>query len=111
MPHQSLRKCTYPGCNALVTRGRCARHAAVMVRDPDVKRLYNSQRWLRMRVNQLASNPWCARCLEQGIHTPATEVHHQERHRGDERLFYTGQLQSLCKACHASETAQEVGWH
>lgn len=113
MPSQSLHECTYPGCHQLV-RGsaRCAKHSAKTVeRDPVVKKLYNSAQWKSIRVRQLAEHPWCAHCLVKGLHVPATEVHHLERHKGNPVLFYAGPFESLCKPCHSAETAREVGWH
>ena len=49
--------------------------------------------------------------MRQNIYKPAREVHHLERHEGDAEKFFSGQLESLCKPCHSSITAQEVGWH
>lgn len=110
MPYQSLRKCTYPGCNELVRSGRCAVHSSKRIyRDPAVKRLYNNPQWQVLRANQLAKSPWCAACLMQGYHVFATEVDHIQSHGGDPVLFFDeNNLQSLCKPHHSSKTAQEV---
>lgn len=113
MPHASLRKCTQPGCNVLVKSGRCAAHSTKrIVRDPDVKKLYNDQRWQVMRVAQLSDEPWCADCLEDGgAHVFATDVDHIEPHHGDPELFFDPEnLQSLCRSHHSAKTAKEV-WH
>jgi 5-methylcytosine-specific restriction protein A len=113
MPSQSLRPCTYPGCNVLVKSGRCAKHQAADVqRDPDVKKLYNDPRWQVMRVAQLSEQPWCADCLsEDEKHVYATDVDHIQPHRGDPELFFDpGNVQSLCHVHHSRKTAQEV-WH
>ncbi len=113
MPYQSLRKCTYPGCNVLVHSGRCAAHSTgkQVERDPDVKRLYNSPQWRAMRAAQLAREPWCADCLADNRHVVATEVDHKQSHHGDPDLFFDEtNLQSLCKSHHSSKTAKEV-WH
>jgi len=110
MPFASLRKCTYPGCNVLVKSGRCAAHSTKrIVRDPAVKRLYNSPQWQSLRAAQLAKEPWCADCLKQDHHVFATEVDHITAHNGDPQLFFDGiNLQSLCKSHHSSKTAGEV---
>ena len=112
MPYQSLRKCTYPGCNVLVKSGRCVAHARARDRvthDPDSKKLYNSPQWQALRAAQLAKDPWCADCLKRGEHMPATEVDHIVPHRGDPQLFFDEKnLQSLCKPDHSSKTANEV---
>ena len=112
MPYASLRKCTYPGCNVLVKGGRCVAHPSKrVVRDPDIKKLYNDPRWKRMREAQLVKDPWCAECLNRGEHTLATEVDHIVPHDGDPQLFFDEtNLQSLCKPDHSSKTAKEV-WH
>lgn len=112
MPYQSKRKCTYPGCNTLVQSGRCDEHVSKpVVRDPRVKRLYNSRQWQAIRAAQLASSPWCVDCLADGYHVAATEVDHIQPHNGNPDLFFDGtNLQSLCKTHHSSKTATEV-WH
>ena len=112
MPYQSLRECTYPGCNVLVGSGRCVAHSAKCVeRDPDVKRLYSSPQWRAIRATQLAKEPWCAECLKRGEYVFAAEVDHIEPHKGDPELFFDeNNLQSLCKPDHSRKTAKEV-WH
>jgi 5-methylcytosine-specific restriction enzyme A len=111
MPSRSLRPCSHPGCTTLVASGRCAKHT---IKDanhiPERQRLYD-RKWRRIRAAHLSSQPWCERCLVEGIYTPATDVHHLERHEGDPEKFYNGILESLCKTHHSSETAKEVGWH
>lgn len=42
-----------------------------------------------------------------GHTTPATVAHHLVPHRGDETLFFTSPLQSLCKACHDKHGAEQ----
>jgi len=110
MPSAALRPCTYPGCSALVSRGRCPRHTQDYTRPPEVSRLYNSARWRALRVRQLAAHPWCAICLVAQRYTPATDVDHIERHGGDPVKFFAGPFQSLCAACHSRKTSLEVGF-
>ena len=111
MPKAALKPCKYPGCPELVASGYCERHkkerGGAVVRDPNRQRLYG-RRWQKMRVKQLKNQPWCEICLENGVHTLATQVHHVERHEGDEHMFYNSPLQSLCISCHSKETAKEV---
>ncbi len=111
MPHRTLKPCSYPGCHNLVQSGRCADHrqAEVTYHDPQRQRLYNTVRWQRIRVAQLARQPFCEECLRANIYTPAMDVDHVERHAGDPILFYSGRLQSLCHACHSRKTASEMG--
>ena len=110
MPSSAHHPCTKPGCTTLVKAGRCSVHARerAFVRDPNVKRLYNSKRWQRIRANQLAQYPYCVVCMREGHEIKATEVDHVRPHRGDERLFFAGPFQSMCKAHHSSKTQAEV---
>jgi hypothetical protein len=45
--------------------------------------------------------PLCAMCLTEGRTTAATVADHVTPHRGDPELFWHGDLQSLCAACHS----------
>jgi len=108
MPYSVQQRCSYPGCNELVRDGRCAAHPYADRHDSDTQSLYNSRRWKRMRRLQLEREPWCADCLARGYYTAATVVDHVIPHRGDETLFFTGKLQSLCKLHHDRKTAREV---
>ena len=109
MPYAALRPCTYPGCSELVQRGRCARHPYEDAHEHESQRLYNTRAWKRRRAAQLRKEPWCAECLRANVYTPATEADHVVPHRGDPVKFFTGKLQSMCKACHSGKTAKEVG--
>lgn len=110
-PMRSLRACAYPGCGELVRSGYCTSHRKVEVvtspRDPRVQRLYD-RTWQKRRNAQLAREPWCKDCMVNGIYTPATEVHHEHRHRGNRVVFNTSPLTSLCDSCHSKRTAVEV---
>ena len=61
---------------------------------------YWTSRWRRLRAAQLTAHPLCARCLAQGTVTPATVANHVIPHKGDEVLFWEGQLESSCKPHH-----------
>ena len=115
MPARPLRPCAWPGCVAVQVSAYCDAHERVFKRTQskyshkqEHQRLYD-RRWQRIRAAQLAAHPWCARCLREGRHTLATDVHHLERHEGDVAKFYNSPLESDCHACHSRETAQEVG--
>ena len=112
MPHAALKPCSYPGCPNLVTRGRCSEHqvsaTVPYVRDVVRHRLYDRD-WQKRRKAYLAEHPWCEDCLEQGIFTPAVDVHHVIRHEGNREKFLSSPLRSLCRACHSRKTMQEVG--
>ena len=113
MPSRALRPCAWPGCIAVQVSAYCDEHERKRARSAGAhvaehQRLYD-RRWQRIRAAQLAAYPWCARCLSEGIHTLATDVHHVERHLGDTAMFYGSPLQSLCHVCHSAVTASEIG--
>lgn len=64
---------------------------------------YGSRRWKARRLAQLQAEPLCAYCLRDGIATPARVADHKVPHRGNEELFWDGELQSLCKPHHDSD--------
>ena len=70
-------------------------------------RLYGTWRWQKIRAAQLAGEPLCRMCADQGRVTPASVADHVEPHKGDEDKFWNGKLQSLCKRCHDSDKQRE----
>lgn len=80
------------------------RHGA----DRYVHQLYNTQTWRHLREAHLMLHPTCCRCAQQGVTSPATEVHHITpiSSAGDnplamQQLAYDPQnLMSLCERCH-----------
>jgi len=64
---------------------------------------YKSARWRRRRAHQLLTHPLCVMCLHQGITKAATVADHIKPHKGDEYLFWCGELQSLCQSHHSSD--------
>lgn len=110
MPRAALKPCSYPGCIELVERGRCEQHRQPRpdaYRDPERQRLYG-RKWRARRRVWLTEHPWCETCMLAGHYTPATDVHHLERHEGNVETFNSSPLQSLCHACHSSVTLREV---
>jgi 5-methylcytosine-specific restriction endonuclease McrA len=65
--------------------------------------LYNTQRWRRRSRLQLQAHPMCAHCEAKGVTTIAALAHHVVAHDGDVRLFFFGELASLCHDCHLAE--------
>jgi 5-methylcytosine-specific restriction protein A len=61
--------------------------------------LYRTQAWLKKRQAQLAAEPLCRYCRQQGRLSAASVADHITPHKGDPTLFW-GELQSLCKPCH-----------
>lgn len=81
-----------------------------MSKDKDYRRLINSTRWLRLRRDMLTAHPLCQKCEEQGLITPATEVHHRRpveyglNYAEKYRLMYDADnLMALCHDCHVKE--------
>lgn len=64
-------------------------------------KLYRTKRWQQRRTKQLRSDPLCVMCKQLGKIVPASVADHITPHRGDEYLFWHGELQSLCAACHS----------
>jgi|Tabmets5t2r1_1033131.scaffolds.fasta_scaffold103300_2 5-methylcytosine-specific restriction endonuclease McrA len=94
--------CAEAGCQAEVTRGRCANHAAAADRSHRRRHrdIYATKRWALTRRRKLSQNPICERCEEE----LATEVHHAD---GYEEPYALSGLEALCSRCHGRETRQE----
>lgn len=69
--------------------------------------LYSTARWVKRRAYQLSIEPLCRKCSALGVVKPATVADHIIPHRGDEHLFWNGDLQSLCDHCHNSAKKAE----
>ena len=80
-----------------------------MAKDREYNRLIQSRRWRKLRAEHLRASPWCVRCLEEGVRTPATQVHHVRPVESvptcdRERVaFDSYNLMSLCAECHRAE--------
>ena len=78
-----------------------------MAKDKEYQRLIHTTRWLQLRRQVLTVHPICQDCEQQGIITPATEVHHvrpveeaighTERRQ---RMYDPHNLRALCHDCH-----------
>ncbi len=83
------------------------------------RRLYKLARWCGpngRRLQHLREHPLCERCLLKGILNDGSKTldgepqrnarrrylvaNHVKPHRGDERLFFEGELQTLCPDHH-----------
>lgn len=71
------------------------------------RKWYNSKHWRIKRRRQLDAEPLCRMCLQEDRIEPATVADHITPHREDERLFWSGPLQSLCATCHSSAKQRE----
>lgn len=63
---------------------------------------YGTSKWQRRRARQLKREPLCRFCAARGYTTQAKVADHVEPHKGDVKLFWEGELQSLCTNCHQS---------
>lgn len=73
----------------------------------NVSKLYNSQKWVKLRAAYILEHPLCEDCLENGIIKPVEEVHHiRPILTGKDELeqaylaYNADNLRSLCKECH-----------
>lgn len=73
----------------------------------EYRRLYRTAAWRGRRLAQLAVEPLCRMCQQQGRITAATVADHVRPHRGDPTAFYSGELQSLCGPCHSGAKQSE----
>ena len=71
------------------------------------KRWYSLARWERRRQALFAEHPLCIKCLAVEDVTEADTADHVIPHRGDPDLFWYGELQALCAACHSRDKQRE----
>ncbi|WP_043750772.1 HNH endonuclease [Methylobacterium nodulans] len=89
-------------------RARVSFHDARRTTDQPWRHWYWTARWRRIAQAQLRDHPLCAMCSTDERPVAATVCDHVVPHRGDEHLFWEGELQSLCKPCHdGTKQAQE----
>lgn len=72
------------------------------------RRWYSTGAWQARRADQLAREPNCRMHWErEGAIVPAKVADHVVPHRENPTLFWHGDLQSLCTACHSSVKQRE----
>ena len=71
------------------------------------RNLYKTSRWAAIRLEVLADQPLCVRCLAEGIFEPAVVVNHVERHAGDPVRFFAGPFEGLCAPHHDRDVQRE----
>ena len=69
-------------------------------------RWYGLQRWRNRADLQKKLFPLCEMCLKNNIVMAADAADHIVPHKGDQRLFWYGKLQSLCLPHHNSSKQQ-----
>lgn len=71
-----------------------------------ITKLYNSQRWQKLRNSYIMEHPLCERCLQYDKINYSTEVHHVKpistglSEIDMIELCYNGELMALCTQCH-----------
>lgn len=75
--------------------------------DAERRKVYNTERWRRLRAWKFACNPLCEMCLEDDKVVPAEDIHHivsfMSTDDPTQRNFLAydfDNLMSLCKQCH-----------
>jgi len=121
MAQGAKKICSKPGCSKLVAFGksRCDKHPyerrLVASRNdnhsrPPYHKLYDKQRWRKLRAAYIARHPLCEICFKLDQIKEARVVDHVEPHRGNEQLFYDNDnLMALCVPCHNRKTAAQDG--
>lgn len=67
---------------------------------------YGKTRWRNRAKYQMQQHPLCVMCLAKGQVVAATTADHVERHNGDPKKFWFGELQSLCTNHHSKSKQQ-----
>jgi 5-methylcytosine-specific restriction protein A len=103
-----LRPCATPKCNTLTPNGRCGSCARKRDRqrpNVDVRRLYHTARWRKLRALVLQEEPLCCDCMNENQVIASTDVDHEVPHRGDLELFWSrANLRGRCHECHSRKT-------
>ena len=70
------------------------------------QKIYNTDRWHKLRASKLMQSPLCEVCLSKGVITPAFHIHHidsfmnYEGMKRKEVAYNPGNLMSICEQCH-----------
>jgi 5-methylcytosine-specific restriction protein A len=84
------------------TKTEIARLYDRSTRNRESKAFYNSAPWLKCRQIKLSRDPYCEKCLEQDIYTPATIVHHLKPiTEFPELRLDIDNMESNCASCHS----------
>lgn len=75
--------------------------------DAERRKIYNTERWRRLRAWKFACNPLCEICLKDDKIVPAEDVHHIVSFMSTDDIakrnflaYDYDNLMSLCKQCH-----------
>ena len=70
------------------------------------QKIYNTDRWHKLRASKLMQSPLCEVCLSKGVITPAFHAHHidsfmnYEGMKRKEVAYNPDNLMSICEQCH-----------
>ena len=70
------------------------------------QKIYNTDRWHKLRASKLMQSPLCEVCLSKGVITPAFHIHHidsfmnYEGMKRKEVAYNPDNLMSICEQCH-----------
>lgn len=106
-PRNRLHSIQAQGSNLFMPRTQRSEQARAY------RQWYKTARWRKLRKNQLAKQPFCRMCTEDGRKTLATVADHIKPHRGIEALFFSPRnLQSLCTEHHdrAKQSEERLGY-
>lgn len=95
-----------------VRHGTAAHETPQTWRERTRRRIYNTERWRRLRAWQLATHPLCELCAREGRVRIAVDVHHirpigtaASESEAAALAYDPGNLMSLCKECHGRQHA------
>lgn len=84
-------------------------------KNKQIKKVYHSTQWIKLREAFFIENPLCQNCLEKGIIKPTEEIHHIIPISKGETLeemktigYDWNNLRALCRDCH-KEIHKELG--
>lgn len=75
---------------------------------PEYRKIYNSQRWRKLRAEYIKHNPLCVICKKDNRITEAKVVDHVKEIADGGDVWNVSNLQSLCDRCHRVKTARAV---
>lgn len=74
------------------------------------QKIYNTDRWRKLRLNYLSQHPLCEECLKKGIIKSAQDIHHvisfmitDDMCERERLAFDSSNLQALCRDCHCEK--------
>lgn len=84
--------------------------AFFQLRRKERQKIYNTDRWRKLRLNYLSQHPLCEECLKKGIIRSAKDIHHiisfmttDDMCERERLAFDSSNLQALCRECHNKE--------